>query len=259
MLNIALIQMRSEKAAIEENLTSSAEHLDAAAARKIDIVAFPEMNLMGYADPTRYPQACVDLAGPEVTRMLALTAPHPQTVLFGIIESNPAGKPFITQIVARAGHMLGYYRKITIKDEECAWFAPGTEVPVFKHDGLTFGIAICADIDNEQVFATCAQKGAQVVFELAAPGLYGAQAKRNWQSGFDWWKDKCRDDLAPYAQRYGIWIPVATQAGRTCDEDFPGGGYLFDPHGQRRYATPDWQPGASYLSIDLEHEAVLQL
>ncbi len=45
---------------------------------------------------------------------------------------------------------------------------------------------------------------------------------------------------------------VATQAGRTIDEDFPGGGFLFAPDGTRVFATPDWSPGTAYLGIDLE-------
>ena len=65
--------------------------------------------------------------------------------------------------------------------------------------------------------------------ELAAPGLYGDQATRD----------------------HGLWIAVATQAGRTIDEDFPGGGYLFAPDGTRVYATEHWSPGVVYLDLDL--------
>ena len=45
---------------------------------------------------------------------------------------------------------------------------------------------------------------------------------------------------------------MATQAGRTVDEDFPGGGYVFAPNGERAYATADGSPGAAYLGLDLE-------
>ncbi len=91
-----------------------------------------------------------------------------------------------------------------------------------------------------------------MVFELAAPGLYGEQATRNWQSGFAWWEGECQSYLSRYARQYGLWIAVATQAGRTVDEDFPGGGYLFAPDGRRLYATPDGSPGVVYLGLDLE-------
>ena len=262
MLRIGLIQMRCEKAAIDENLASISGTLDEAAARAIDIVGFPEMSISGYADPTRFPQAILRLDGPEVSRFLQITARAPRTtVLAGLIEANPdgAGKPFITQIAARNGQLLGHYRKVTIQDEEEAWFSAGEQVPIFKHDWLNFGIAICADIENETVFAECARQKASMVFELAAPGLYGEQATRNWQSGFEWWRGECRNYLSRYAAQYKIWIPVATQAGRTIDEDFPGGGFVFAPGGACLYETPDWSEGAVYLDLDRDRISIIEL
>jgi predicted amidohydrolase len=65
--------------------------------------------------------------------------------------------------------------------------------------------------------------------------------------------------LTEYAEKYGIWIAVATQAGRTSDEDFPGGGYLFNPQGERVYATKDWDPCVAYLEINLDSQVVTEL
>lgn len=118
--------------------------------------------------------------------------------------------------------------------------------------GLTFGIAICADIGNPAVFAACRRQGARIIFELAAPGLYGEQATRSWQSGYAWWEGECLAHCGKYARELGCWIAVATQAGRTVDEDFPGGGYLFAPGGEQVFATQYWSAGEAYLEVDLE-------
>jgi predicted amidohydrolase len=243
--------MTCEKGAIAENRAEIGRQVAAAAERGVEILAFPEMNLTGYADPNKFPQAVIRLDGPEVAALLAETRPYPVTILVGLIEANPAGKPFITHIVAREGVLLGYYRKMTIEDEEVEWFSAGEGVPVFEHNGLTFGVAICADIGNEAVFAACAGQGARIVFEVAAPGLYGEQATRDWAAGYAWWSGECRNYLSRYARRYGLWIAVATQAGRTCDEDFPGGGFLFGPDGRELFGTPDWSAGVVYLEVDL--------
>jgi predicted amidohydrolase len=259
LLKIALAQMRAEKGAIEENLATISSLLTEAARRGVEIIGLPEMSLTGYADPNKYPQAVLGLEGPEVRRLLRLTQGVPVTVLAGLIEGRAGDKPYITQIVAREGRLLGYYRKLTIAEDEVAWFSAGETVSIFQHGDLTYGIAICADIGNEAVFAECARQGAKLVFELAAPGLYGEQATRNWQSGFAWWEDECQSHLSRYARQYNLWIAVATQAGRTVDEDFPGGGYLFAPNGRRLYATPDWSPGVVYLGLDLEQGQVVQL
>jgi predicted amidohydrolase len=155
--------------------------------------------------------------------------------------------------------LQGYYHKITIKDEETDWFSAGQSVPVFELNGMRFGIAICADIDNEAVFAEYGRQGAKMIFELAAPGLYGEQATRNWEAGYAWWEGKCQKYLSRYAQKYGLWVGVATQAGRTVDEDFPGGGYVFSPTGERIYTTADYLPGALYLELDVENNIVTNL
>lgn len=259
MTRIGLIQMNCEKAAHQQNLASIASYLEEAARRNVDIIGFPEMSLTGYADPTKYPQAVLHLDSPEVHQLLKLTEPYPVTVLMGMIEANPLGKPFITQLVVRRGVIQGCYRKITIKDEETLWFSAGQDVPVFSLDGLTFGTAICADIGNEAVFAECGRKGAKLVFELAAPGLYGEQATRSWDTGYAWWQGECQKYLSRYAQTYHFWIGVATQAGRTVDEDFPGGGYVFSPTGERLYATTDYSPGVAFLELDFENNTVVKL
>jgi predicted amidohydrolase len=260
-MQIGLIQMRCEKGAINENLETMARVMDEAKKREIDILAFPEMCITGYADPNKYPHAILRLDGPEIARFLSMTRGLDATVLAGLIEENRAAgdglgtapaRPYITHIAARDGKMLGYYRKVTIVDNETKWFSPGDTVPVFQRDGWAFGIAICADAGNAQVFAECARQGARIVFELAAPGLYGEQATRNWQSGFDWWRSSSLKDLSSHAKNYGLWIAEATQAGRTVDEDFPGGALVVAPDGSCLFATPDWQAGEVWLDLDMK-------
>ena len=70
---------------------------------------------------------------------------------------------------------------------------------------------------------------------------------------------KCREFPGSYAQKYGLWIGAATQSGYTIHEDFPGGGGLFAPTGERVYATPDWSSGAVCLALDLETGQVQDL
>lgn len=247
-----LVQMLCEKGDFAGNLTQMARLVAVAEARHVDILAFPEMSLSGYIDPAKHPEAVLTLDSPEIGAAVGLTAGSKLTLLVGFVEANPGGKPFISQLVARDGALQGIYRKLTIVDEELEWFAPGCAVPAFRHGALDFGIAICADIDNRQVFETHARLGVQVVFEVAAPGLYGEQATRDWQSGYSWWENECLEHLGNAARELGLWIAVATQAGRTVDEDFPGGGYVFAPDGNRLIATEDWLPGVLFVELDLE-------
>ena len=252
-IRLGLVQLCCQKGDIAGNLARIDDHLREGRARGAAIVCFPEMSITGYIDPARWPAAVLRLDGPEVARFVALTGEHRLTAIAGLVEANPRGKPFITQVVARDGQLLGHYRKRTIDPDEAAWFAPGDPVaPVFAHGGLRFGLAICTDIDSPAVFADSAALGADLVFEAAAPGLYGSQEGRDWRAGFDWWRSECMAKLGRYARENGIAIAVATQAGRTVDEDFPGGGYLFAPDGACLAATPDWAEGTLYAVVSRE-------
>jgi len=233
-IKIALIQMLCEKGAIDRNLASIHPYLQTGRRQDVDIMCFPEISITGYIDPTRCPEAVLYLNGPEVARFVAMTKDIPVTAIAGLVETNPRGKPFITQIVVHEGKLLGVYRKKTIADDEVAWFAPGSTVTVLHHPKVVFGLSICADINNPVVFTENVGLGARIVFEAAAPGLYGEQATRNWQTGYEWWQHECQTKLGQYARDNSIYIAVATQAGRTQDEDFPGGGYVFGPDGNVR-------------------------
>lgn len=251
-IKIALVQMLCEKGAIDRNLASIHTYLQAGRSQGVDIMCFPEMSITGYIDPTRCPEAVLHLNGPEVARFVAMTKDIPMTAIAGLVEANPQGKPFITQIVAHGGKPLGVYRKKTIADDEVAWFAAGSTVTVLHHPKVVFGLSICADIDNPAMFTENARLGARIVFEAAAPGLYGEQATRNWQTGYEWWQHECWTKLGQYAADNNIYIAVATQAGRTQDEDFPGGGYVFAPDGTCVCATSDWSEGMLYAIVTVE-------
>jgi predicted amidohydrolase len=249
MVRLALVQLRCEKVDLAGNLTAHAAQIVAAVERDIGIICFPEMSLTGYVNPARMPHGVVSLDSGLVADFVALTRGRALTAVAGIIEPRVGQKPYITQLVARGGRLLGVYRKLTIVDEEAAWFSPGADVPLFEHGNVRFGLAVCADIDNPDVFARSAEQGARLVLHPSAPGLYGAQVTRDWQSGFAWWRDSCRTKLGAYAREFRVYIATATQAGRTVDEDFPGGGFLFGPDGTCLAETLDWSEGVLDVHI----------
>ena len=250
-LKVALVQMRSEKGDIARNLDCMISYLEDGVANGTDVVCFPEACITGYADPARYPEAALTWEAPEVERLVAWSAGRETAAIVGLIEVNPGGRPFLSQGVVSMEALQGVYRKQTIAEDESGSFAPGTELPLFRHGGATFGLGLCADYTNRDLFAQYAARGADVVFLCAAPGLYGEQATRNWQSGYEWWRGECQEKLSEYAADLGVHIAVATQAGSTVDEDFPGGGYIFDPQGICLASTANWSEGMLVGEIEL--------
>ncbi|HKP54413.1 MAG TPA: carbon-nitrogen hydrolase family protein [Chloroflexia bacterium] len=244
-LKIALAQMRCEKGDWPGNLERAERYMAEAAAAGCDIIIFPEMGLSGYNNPLTFPDSVQTIDSPYVQHFVSLTASHKIAASGGFIETNPAGKPFITQILAQGGRILCHYRKVHVVDEEADWFTPGVEMPVFdlslQGRKIKCSLAVCADSDRPDLFATFARKGVRIVFHSSAPGLYKRRiTAAEWQDGYDWYKGYLAERLPNYARDNRLYIAVATQTGATVDEDFPGGSFIFGPDGACLAGTEDY-------------------
>lgn len=232
-LKIALAQMRCEKGDWPGNLRRAEELMAQASAQGCDIVVFPEMALSGYCDPRRFPEAVQPLDSPLVRQFVNLTARYPIAASGGFIEAKPEGKPYITQLLAKGGRIVGTYRKVNVVEEEAELFSPGSNTPVFQlsmsEGDITCALAVCADSDRPDIFESFAEGGARIVFHSSAPGLYTRRTDTAaWQAGFGWYKAHVGARLPVWAKSNNLAIAVATQCGATVDEDFPGGSFVFD-------------------------------
>ena len=250
-MRLALAQMRCEKAAISENVGRMIGFLNEASDRSADIVCFPEMNITGYVAPRKFPESVIAWDDVRLDPLYAWSEGSRASIVAGIVERNVGGMPFVSQAVIRGGEVVGSYRKVNITGDEAAMFSPGSEALVVDHDGVKFGVLICADQGREDLFSFCAERGARIVLLPSAPGLFGAQARRAWESGYEWWRKECVKGIGAYAERLGIWTASTSQAGRTIDEDFPGGGYIFDARGNLVAETRDWSEGMIVREIQI--------
>lgn len=252
VLNIALVQMKSEKGQIEDNLCRTEDFIRQSKDCGTEIVCFREMSITGYFDPTKYPDRVLTLDSPAVRAFVELSRRYHICLIGGFVEHNPRGKPYITQIAAYDGVRLSVYRKINVAEDERMYFTSGSDLSPFYYKDIAIGLTVCADIDRESLFEAYAQGSVKLIFESAAPGLYGEQAERNWQSGYNWWRNECYSKLGKYAQKNHICIAVSTQAGRTVDEDFPGGGYVFSPRGECIKESVNGEESVLYAKINMD-------
>ena len=249
-MRLALIQMTSEKAAIDANVARMLRFLDVAAEREADLICFPEMNVTGYVMPRKFPDAVITWDHPSLEPLYRWSERSRATTVAGIVEHNPDGLPWISQAVIRDGQVAATYRKIHIVDDEALVFTPGEQVLVHRHGETCFGILVCADQARPDLFRRCAEQGARIVLLPSAPGLFGAQRNRSWPNGYHWWRQTMLDGIGVYAEELGMWIASTAQAGRTVDEDFPGGGFIFNDRGQLVAETPDWSEGMIIHDIE---------
>jgi NAD+ synthase (glutamine-hydrolysing) len=248
-LRIMLAAIECQKGDPDGNLTAHEDVLRAAREAGCHVAVFPENSLTGSADPATHPEWLLRLDSPPVRALATLTGTYGVAAVFGVAEVSRVGVPHLTQVYARDGVVDGFYRKRHLGEDEDG-FTPGTRPAVFRLGALSFGIAICAEGGVDYPFDEPAAAGAEVVFLCAAPGLYGRRVtEEEWRGGFEWWESAGLADARRHAKRTGAWVAVATQAGSTCDEDFPGIAALVAPTGEVVSRLPGWRPGMLVVDV----------
>ncbi|MGH3159447.1 MAG: carbon-nitrogen hydrolase family protein [Streptosporangiaceae bacterium] len=249
MLRLMLAAICCQQGDWEANLAGHDRVLGLARAQGCQLAVFPEMSLSGSVDPAGHPEQLLTLDSAPVAAMAELTGRHSVAAVFGLSERGEGGAAYITQAYARDGRLAGSYRKRHLGDDEEA-YTPGTEGALFRFGGLRFGIAICAEGGVDYPFDEPAAAGAEVVFFCAAPGLDDRMTDhKSWRAGHAWWESCGLADARRHAVRTGTWVALATQAGSTLNEDFPGLAALVSPDGEVVARLPDWRPGT--LTVDL--------
>lgn len=250
-MKILLASINCQKAEIDLNLAVHRDVVLEAHRSGCEIVVFPEMSLTGYLDPVVHSDHFLELASAPVTELVEFGGQNSIDLLFGIVERNSDDRPFITQIHASAGGIVGVYRKRNLAEDEAKSFSPGSQPYLGQISSGSFGVALCADYEVSDVFVAASESGAEVVFHPSAPGLDAPRraSEKDWQRGFSWWRTSCIERHGRRAKELGISIAVCTQAGVTFDEDFPGWAALFGPDGEIVAELPDWRAGTLVVEI----------
>jgi predicted amidohydrolase len=240
-MRIMLSALCCEKGALDANLAAHRAVLTEARDARCVLTVFPEMSLTGSVDPAGHPERRVELGDPAVLALAALTGELGVAAVFGIGERTNHDASYITQIFAEHGRLAGVQRKRRLGEDEVAYLT-ADEDTVFDLDGTRFAIAICAESEFDRPFEFARSSAAKLVCFCAAPGLYERRTTEDeWRAGWDWWLSAGLADAQRHARAHQLWIAIATQAGSTIDEDFPGLAALVDPRGEVVTRSDDWR------------------
>jgi predicted amidohydrolase len=250
-MRVLLEAMNAAKGLVDANLRRHVEVLERARSAGCDLAVFPELSLTGSVDPARHPERALPIDAEPVRALVAETRRIGVAAVFGIAER--AGEAFhITQLYAHGGRLGGRYRKRHLGEGEEA-YQPGSERGVFELGSVRFGVVICAEGGVDFPWAEAAGAGASLVLFCSAPGLYGRRTdEASWRAGHDWWVGCGLGDAIRHARALGAWVAMATQAGETEDEDFPGLAALVTPDGEVAARLPDWRPGTLVVEVPIE-------
>jgi predicted amidohydrolase len=243
-----LAAITCHKGEIATNLATHLVALDEARRARCDVAIFPELSLTGSVDALRRPEQAVTLDDPAVGVVVDTTRHADYTAVFGIAERH-GDELFVTQLVAHDGAIVGVHKTRHLGDDEDG-VATATATPVVNVAGRRVGLVVCAGSTVDRTWDAAAGAGADVIAMCSAPGLHGRRGtSAQWCAGLEWWESAGLADACRNARRLGVWVAMATQAGSTTDEDFPGIAALVAPDGRVVDRLPDWLPGTLVVAI----------
>jgi predicted amidohydrolase len=249
-MRILLAALNAQKGDLDGNLARHLAMLEQARVQGCDVAVFPEFSLTGSVDPRGHPERTLTVDAEPVRAMLEGTFRSGVAAVFGIAERAGAGF-HITQVYGHGGRLGGVYRKRHLGEGEEGYLA-GDGAGVFELGAARFGVTICAEGGVDLPWTDAVAGGAAVLFFCSAPGLYGRRTdERGWRAGHAWWLSSGLGDAVRHARRLSVPVAMATQAGSTEDEDFPGLAALVSPAGEVA-RLPDWRPGSLVVEVAAE-------
>lgn len=227
-MRIGHYQADSQLGDFESNLAKVIVGLEKADQERVEIVSFPECFLTGYPDTAEIARRdAFAIDSPSLTRVLDATSRFGSMLIVGFNELRGPDL-YNTAIIAHRGHLLGHYSKCTAYQ---SFHRQGREFPVFKHNGVTFGVVICSDGGFIEPTRLLALQGAKIVFAphfnyIGKEGLIGHFMK-------------VRADHTARAVENSVYFVRGNNVSlgkEECIEKYDGVGYgdsyIVDPHGE---------------------------
>lgn len=171
----------------------------------IAILCCPEAVLGGLADNAPRPaDIAIEVQGGGLEAVLAPLASETVTTIVGFTERSGADRLYNAAAVYHRGTVARVYRKLHPAIRKSVYHA-GNRMPVFRVEGLTFGIILCNDSNFAEPARAMAGQGATVLFIPSNNALPPEKA--------DVVTDARNVDVA-LATANGMWVVRADVAGR---------------------------------------------
>jgi len=149
MIKVGLAQVNFCVGDIKENTLKVISTIEKARKKKVDLLVFPELSLVGYP-----PQDLLLKKHFVQENRKALDKIKKYTknivILLGFVDSDSSGSIYNACALIQDGKILDIYRKTKLPNygvfDEKRYFQPGTEISSYSFKGHKFSVTICADI-----------------------------------------------------------------------------------------------------------------
>ena len=236
-MRVALLQINPTAGDLEGNAALIIRAARAAEQQGVDLMATPELALMGYLprdllmNQGFVRRSCEKLAA--IAKALAGAPP----LLVGVATPNPSdtGRPlFNSAVLLQHGAVGQAFHKSLLPTydvfDEDRYFEPYQGVQILEIAGMRLGISICEDVWNDRDFwkrrryhqdpiEALTQAGAEAILNLSA-------------SPFTVSKQQLREEMLGHmAQKYGVPVAIVNQVGANDDLIFDGRSGAYDQNG----------------------------
>jgi NAD+ synthase len=231
-LSIALVQLSQRVGDLRANADAMLAHRMAAG--QVDLVMFPEMQLIGYpAEDMIAKPALAARAGAELARMAAATADGGPAMLLGTLHRE--GDALYNAVVLLDGGKVAAMRyKHELPNygtfDEKRHFASGPLPEPILFRGVSIGIPICEDVWFPAVCAHLKAQGAELILSMNG-------------SPYEIDKDDFRGGKVVGARVAEVGLPFVylNRVGGQDELTFDGASFVMNADGSTAHQLPDWE------------------
>jgi len=246
-LRIALAQINPIVGALEENAALVAQWHQKAAESGADIVAFPELAIIGYPPEDLLLRDSFVQSSRKVLRKLAQSINGPIAIVGTVHRSR--GKLYNAAAVLSNGKIAAMAHKKLLPNygvfDEKRYFSSGARPLVLDISGKKIGINICEDVwQPEGPSRVQCANGAQCVINISASPYYAGKSTLREEVV----RNRVRETGVPFA--------MVNLVGGQDELVFDGGSFCLDRDGELIARAPQFEPYLLIVDIPLAKSSV---
>ena len=261
-MRIGLVTLCSLRGQIDANLQKIEAFTQQAAAKRCDLVLFPEFSVHGPwvtydadADPADLERQSEPIPGPSTRRLIQIAATHGLAIGAGIAERGLAPKPFNTYVIVDADGVRHVQRKLQPTTSEMDFYrGGGDDMAPFRLGQISIGVTICADNESPAIHDTLVDLGARVILQPHFDCIKDFQnAGQSWDQILDFnRRDTLKRRAENLAERLGVFALYF-------DAKDPRAAFHERPHWPHRVTgrSAAFAPGGQLLAANAGNEESL--
>lgn len=165
-MNIALVASNTAWKDVQKNIELTENHVKEVLRLfpKTQVILFPEISLAGFVVDASNQDVAESMDDYCVTEVKRIAFKYKVSLICGMIEKNPQGKPYNTQfVVSKDGKLVTKYRKnhLYTQSAEPEVFSRGEDLAIFELEGWKCGLATCFDIRFPRLFEAYKKAGVE--------------------------------------------------------------------------------------------------